>query len=61
MKEITFEDALQQLTEITKSLGSEDITLEKGISLYKKGVELSELCASKLEQAELQVKEVKSD
>lgn len=51
-KELTFEEAIEQLNEIVAKLEQEDVPLEKAIDYYQAGMKLSELCNAKLENAE---------
>lgn len=46
-----FEDYLQELNEIIKELESGNLTLEESIKKYQRGLELSEYCKKKLEEA----------
>ncbi len=55
-KEITFEQALNRLEEITESLENGDFSLEESIKLYEEGVKLIKLCNSKLENVESSIK-----
>ncbi|WP_017380063.1 exodeoxyribonuclease VII small subunit [Paenisporosarcina sp. TG-14] len=52
---VSFDQAIQQLEEIVRQLEQGDVPLEDAISLYKKGMELSTLCHSKLQNAEKQL------
>ena len=54
-KKIRFEEAIGRLEEIVRRLESGDVPLEDAIDLYKKGMELSEVCHSKLQSAEKQL------
>ena len=47
-------------TDIVLELEKEDVSLERSIELYQKGVELSKKCSDLLEQAELKIQEVQS-
>src|SRR5699024_6223149 len=40
-KELSFEEALEQLEEIVKKLEEPDVPIEKAIKYYEKGMELS--------------------
>ncbi len=51
-KESTFEEALEELEEITRSLESGTLTLDESIKAYEKGMELKKLCSKILETAE---------
>ncbi len=46
-----FEDYLKELNEIIKELESGSLSLEESIVKYKRGLELSEYCKKKLEEA----------
>ena len=54
-KNISFEEAMAKIEEIVYSLESEEVSLEKSIELYKKGMEYAALCRGKLTDAEGQV------
>ena len=51
-REPTFEEALQALEEITRSLESGSLTLDESIQAYEKGMELRKIAYSMLEKAE---------
>lgn len=52
---LTFEEAMKQLEDIVRRLEQGDVPLEESIDLYKKGMELSALCSTKLQDAEKQL------
>lgn len=52
---LTFEEAMKQLEEIVRRLEQGDVPLEESIELYKKGMELSSFCSTKLQDAEKQL------
>ncbi|PPA71367.1 exodeoxyribonuclease VII small subunit [Jeotgalibacillus proteolyticus] len=54
-KQITFEEAMNQLESIVTKLEEGDVPLEEALSIYQKGVELSKLCHDKLQRAEKQM------
>lgn len=56
----SFEQALKELEHIVQELEKEDVSLERSIELYQKGVELSKECSDLLERAELKIQEVQS-
>ena len=56
----SFEHALNELERIVQELEKEDVSLERSIELYQKGVELSKECSDLLEKAELKIQEVQS-
>ena len=51
----TFAEAMTALEEIVRQLEQGDVPLENAIDLYKKGMELSQFCHSKLQNAEEQL------
>jgi len=57
-KEQNFEDALKKLEKIVHKLENEDLELEKSLSLYEEGIELSAFCSDVLEKAELRIEKV---
>lgn len=46
-----FEDYLNELNQIVKDLESGELALDEAIEKYKRGLELSEICKKKLEEA----------
>jgi exodeoxyribonuclease VII small subunit len=50
-----FESALSELDAIVKALEEGDLSLEKSLELYERGVQLSRFCHSKLEGAERRI------
>jgi len=60
-KKISFEDSLIRLKEISDLLENEDTGLEESIKLYEEGVKLAKVCNTTLTEAELKIKELKSD
>lgn len=53
-----FEKALDRLSEVLKELESDDVPLDRAISLYEEGMKLSKMCSKKLEEAELRIEQV---
>ncbi len=54
-KQITFEEALQQLEAVVKKLEKPDLPLEESIRLFEEGMKLSEVCSTKLDSAQQRV------
>lgn len=54
-KQQTFAEAMTALEEIVRQLEQGDVPLESAIDLYKQGMELSQFCHSKLQNAEEQL------
>lgn len=48
----SFEEAVQELEEITRALESGSLSLENSIKAYERGMELRSVCLELLEQAE---------
>ena len=55
---ISFEDALSQLEDVVIRMESGESPLESLVENYQSGVRLLKLCRSKIELAEMKVKEV---
>ncbi len=51
-KEPSFEDAIQELEEITRQLERGSLSLTESIQAYEKGMQLGKLCKSMLQVAE---------
>lgn len=54
---MTFEENLNALSEITKKLEADTLSLEESVELYQKGLSLSAECAKQLEGAKLKIQE----
>lgn len=48
---ISFENALKELENITIELEKGDISLDKSIELFERGIKLSKICSEKLNNA----------
>ena len=59
-KEINFEDALKELENIVNDLEAGDVTLEKSINKFEKGMKLVTFCSKKLEEVEKENKKLKA-
>ena len=57
-KDITFEEAMENLEKIVEQLEEGDVPLEKAISIYKQGMDLSRLCHTKLKTVEDQLTQI---
>jgi len=51
-EEVSFEKAMEDLEKIVERLEEGDVPLEKAISYYQEGMELSKLCNDKLKQVQ---------
>lgn len=50
-----FESAAAELASIVKTMEEGDLTLEKSLELYERGIELSRFCHTRLEEAERRI------
>ena len=51
----SFESAIAELETIVKALEAGDLTLERSLALFERGVELSRFCHARLEDAERRI------
>jgi len=58
-KNISFEQSLSRLEEISSLLESDEIGLEAALKLYEEGINLSRECLTSLKNAELKITELK--
>ena len=61
MAKLKFEDKMKRLHEIVDLLDSSDIELDKSISLYKEGLELSKELKEQLSAYDEKIEELKKD
>lgn len=54
---MTFEENLSELAGIVASLEKGDLSLEKSVELYEKGLKISESCKKELDSAKLKITE----
>ena len=54
----TFEENMQRLEQIVRSMERGDVALEESLKLFREGTELVQFCGKLLDEAELQVKMV---
>jgi exodeoxyribonuclease VII small subunit len=55
---IPFEEAFNELEQTVQKLEEGELTLEKAIALFERGVQLVQLCNEQLDQAELKVRQL---
>ena len=55
MAKQTFEKAMKKLEQIVQDLESGDLPLEKAITKFEEGVQLSKFCTAKLDETEKKV------
>lgn len=61
MEKMTYEEAVSRLEEIIHLLENDNIDLEKSISLFQEGVELSHYCDEKLKNIQKRVAQIYED
>lgn len=57
----TFEESMQRLEQIVRTMERGDAALEESLKLFQEGTELVRNCGKLLDEAELQVKKVTAD
>lgn len=57
-KNMTFEEAMQRLEQIVRTLERGDAKLEESLCLFQEGTELIRFCGARLSDAELEVRKV---
>ncbi|MBQ5711938.1 MAG: exodeoxyribonuclease VII small subunit [Oscillospiraceae bacterium] len=58
MSQTSFEEKMQRLEQIVRSMERGDVPLEASLKLFQEGTELVRSCGKLLDEAELQVKMV---
>ncbi|MEA3506885.1 MAG: exodeoxyribonuclease VII small subunit [Elusimicrobiota bacterium] len=57
-EQINFEDAIQELEDITSKLSEGSLELDKSIELFERGMELKKICSKYLGKAEAKIKKL---
>ena len=57
-KNMTFEQSMQRLEQIVRTLERGDAQLDESLKLFQEGTELVRSCGKLLEEAELEIKKV---
>lgn len=52
---LSFEEAYQRLEQVISALEAGELDLDRSIALYEEGMQLAEICETKLDDAQLQV------
>jgi len=58
IEDLTFEAAFEELEQTVTKLESGGLTLEESLTVFERGRKLAAYCSQKLEEAELQVKQM---
>lgn len=56
----TFEKSLAELQKIVEQLEKGDLSLEKSLGLYEKGIGLTRFCQEELSQVKLKIEQLKA-
>jgi exodeoxyribonuclease VII small subunit len=56
MKNISFEEAMERMEEIIKSLEGGELELDKSLEIFEEGIKMYRYCTKKLEEMEGRVK-----
>ena len=57
-KKQSFEEKMQRLEQIVRSMERGDVALEESLKLFQEGTELVRSCGTLLDEAELQVRKI---
>ena len=55
-KNVTFEESLQRLEQIVRTMERGEVALEESLKLFQEGTELVRKCAEMLDKAQMQIK-----
>lgn len=58
IEEMSFEDAMQELTALVKKLDSDQENLSDAIEAFERGIKLKSHCEKKLREAKLKVEKI---
>lgn len=61
VKDLSYEQAYEELDQIVSKLESEDLTLEQKISLFERGQLLVQYCTDILDKTELRIQQIAGD
>lgn len=61
IEEMSFEEALQELTNLVKRLDSDQEGLSDAINAFERGIKLKTHCEQKLQEAKLKVEKIITD
>ena len=56
IENMSCEEAMKRLDEITEELSREGVSLDRSLALYEEGVKLARVCNEKLEDTERKIK-----
>lgn len=61
LKDIPFEEAMEQLEQLVKQLEQGNLPLDKALSAFQKGIQLSNYCQKQLKEADQMVVNLMTD
>lgn len=61
IKDLSFEEAFQQLEDVRAQLESGQLALEQSVTMYEQGKLLSAHCQNLLDNAELRIRKLEND
>ncbi|MFM7630233.1 MAG: exodeoxyribonuclease VII small subunit [Alphaproteobacteria bacterium] len=59
LDELSFEAALQELSDITQAMEGGQLTLDQMMTAYQRGLSLKTLCENRLRSAEMEIEVLK--
>lgn len=59
--ELTFEQAMERLEEISDLLSNGDVTIDHSLELYSEGAKLIKFCSEKLKDVSLKIETIDSE
>ena len=60
-QQLTFEAAMAELEQLVEKMEDGDLTLDQSLQAFERGVALTRLCQTELENAELKVQQLNDD
>ncbi len=60
-KDMTLEQAMKKLNEISEKMLDSSLSIDKSIKLFEEGLELSKFCEEKLNEAEIKITQLKNE
>jgi exodeoxyribonuclease VII small subunit len=57
-QDLSFEESYRELGEVVQQLEAGDLSLDRSMALFERGMQLAKLCENKLDQAEQRVVQI---
>ncbi|MBQ5782602.1 MAG: exodeoxyribonuclease VII small subunit [Oscillospiraceae bacterium] len=58
---LTFEQAMERLEEISRTLSENQVSIDQSLELYAEGTKLIKFCSEKLKTVSLKIEEIDSE